>query len=126
MHRTRGVLTPSFISHSHPPSLVSGRFRNRSTSASKNATKAAKQTWHKTALNFLRTATSRRAGLVPVRTRRATELKLVNSILEERHLPVAVDQDFRDVVRPMMTHFEEGTSELPSGMGPGALVEFRW
>ena len=74
----------------------------------------------------MKTATSRRAGFVPARTHRATELRLVNSILEEQRLPLAPEQRFQDVVRPMTGDLEEGTSELPSGIGPGALVEIRW
>lgn len=60
------------------------------------------------------------------RTHRASELRLVNSILEEQRLPLAPEQGSRNVARPMTGGLEEGTSELPSGIGPGALVEIRW
>ncbi|KAI9461581.1 hypothetical protein BJY52DRAFT_1167508 [Lactarius psammicola] len=129
MHRARvGGLTPSFITYSHPPSIIPRRFRSQSSSVPINATKTSKQAWKDTALKFLKTATvtSRRAGLAPARTHRATELRLVNSILEEQRLPLAREQGFQDPVRPMTGDLEEGASELPSGIGPGALVEVRW
>jgi hypothetical protein len=120
MHRARvGGLAPSFISYSHSSSIVPRRFRSQS---SINATKPSKQAWNDTALKFLKTATSRRAGLVPARTHRATELRLVNSILEEQRLPLAREQSFQAITGDT----EEGTSELPSGIRPGALVEIRW
>jgi hypothetical protein len=124
--RPRGRLAPSLFPHSYPPSSISSRFRTRSTSAPKNVTKASTKAWHDTARSLLRAATSRRAGLVSAKTRRATELKLVNSILEEQCLSGATQQGFQDAVRPMMTHLEESASELPPGVGPGALVEIRW
>jgi hypothetical protein len=126
MHRARvGGLAPSFIAHSPSSSIVPRRFRSRS---SINATKASKQAWKDTAQKFLQTATatSRRSGLYPARTHRATELRLVNSILEEQRLPVAREQGSQDAVQPMTGDTMEGTSKLPPGIGPGALVEIRW
>ena len=124
MHRARGGLAPLF-SHPHPPFSVSRRFRASSALSSKNVSKTTKQTLKDSALKYLRVARPRRGGLVTPKTHRATELKLVNSILEERRLPTAAEQGLQDVVRPMTPHPEEST-EPPSCVGPGALVEVRW
>ncbi|KAF8273281.1 hypothetical protein EI94DRAFT_1716292 [Lactarius quietus] len=124
MHRARvGGIAPSFITYSPSSSFIPRRFRSRS---SINATEPSEQAWKGTALKFLKTATSRRGGFAPSRTHRATELRLVNSILEEQRLPVAREQGFQDAARPKTGDTEQGTSELPSGIGPGALVEIRW
>ncbi|KAH8994995.1 hypothetical protein EDB92DRAFT_2085345 [Lactarius akahatsu] len=133
MHRARvgGLAPPPFVTYSHSPSIVPRRFRSQSSSVLTNATKPSKQAWKdtkNTAFKFLKTATtSRRAGLAPARTHRATELRLVNSILEEQRLPLSREPSFQDVVQPMTGNpEEEDTSELPSDIGPGALVEIRW
>ncbi|KAH9068454.1 hypothetical protein EDB83DRAFT_2222687 [Lactarius deliciosus] len=133
MHRARvgGLAPPPFVTYSHSPSTVPRRFRSQSASVLTNATKPSKQAWKdtkNTAFKFLKTATtSRRAGLAPARTHRATELRLVNSILEEQRLPLAREPSLQDVVQPMTGNpEEEDTSELPSDIGPGALVEIRW
>ena len=123
MHRARvgGLVAPSFITYSHSPSIVPRRFRSRSST---NGTKSYNQEWNDTALKFLKTATSRR--LAPPRTHRATELRLVNSILEEQRLPLAQEQDFKNAARLMTEDTEEGMNKLPSGIGPGSLIEIRW
>ncbi|KAH9960893.1 hypothetical protein BC827DRAFT_1155623 [Russula dissimulans] len=36
------------------------------------------------------------------------------------------EQDYQEVVQPVAPHLEESTSQLPSDVGPGALVEVRW
>ncbi|KAH9031790.1 hypothetical protein EDB85DRAFT_1958444 [Lactarius pseudohatsudake] len=133
MHRARvgGLAPPPFVTYSHSPSIVPRRFRSQSSSVLTNATKPSKQALKdtkNTAFKFLKTATaSRRAGLAPARTHRATELRLVNSILEEQRLPLAREPSLQDVVQPMTGNpEEEDTSELPSDIGPGALVEIRW
>jgi hypothetical protein len=124
MHRARvrGRLVPSLIPPSYPPPLVSSHFQTRSAS-SKHATKTTKRAWQEAARILLKSARSRKAGFDPPKTRRTVELRLVNSILEEQRLPATTKQD---AVRPIMAHLEEGMSELPSGLGPGALVEVRW
>jgi len=61
----------------------------------------------------------------PPKSHRATELRLVNFILDEWRLPTATEQGLRGVVPPMTSDLDECTSELPSGVGPGALVEIR-
>jgi hypothetical protein len=124
MHRTRGGrLAPPLFPQPHTQPSVSRRFR--SSLSTKKVTKARQQAW-----NLLNLARSHRGGLrlVPprTRTRRSTELKLVNSILEECRIPTSAERGLRDVVRPMDPHFEEGIPELPSSVGPGALVEVRW
>jgi len=125
MHRARGGLAPSLISHSHTSSSVSRQLRERSTSSSKKVTKATKRAWVDSARTLLNTAAFSRAGSTPPRSHRATELRLVNSILDEWRLPTAAERDLQGVVPPMTTEFEQCTSELPSGVGPGALVEIR-
>jgi len=122
MHRARGgrLAPPLFPQQSS----VSRRFR--SSVSTKNVANARKKAWNNSALDLLKLARSHRGGLVTPKTRRSTELKLVNSILEECRIPTAEEQGLRDVVRPMVPHFEEGVPELPSGVGPGALVEVRW
>jgi hypothetical protein len=128
MHRGRGGRLASPLTP-HPPtrSFVSRRFRSSlSASTLKNAPERTKQAWNKSALNLLTLAGSHRAGRVPPKKHRSTELTLVNSILDEHRLPTAAEKDFQDVARRMAPHLEEGTSELPPGVGPGALVEVRW
>ncbi|KAI0303710.1 hypothetical protein B0F90DRAFT_1708367, partial [Multifurca ochricompacta] len=99
-------------------------FRKRSTLTSKNVTKATKQALNGSALNFLKAATSRRARPVPAKTRRATELRLVNSILDEQCFPAAVENGFQ--VSPMMAQLEEGILDRSLAVSPGTLVEVRW
>jgi hypothetical protein len=124
MHRARGGrLALSLLSpQPHTSSSSSRRFRS-SLSTKKHAAKTTKRVLEDSALNILRLARSHKGGLIPPKTRRSIELKLVNSILDEHRLPKAAA---RDVVRPMAPHLEEGISELPRGVGPGALVEVRW
>ncbi|KAH9063894.1 hypothetical protein EDB87DRAFT_1820561 [Lactarius vividus] len=134
MHRARvgGLAPPSFVtySYSHSSSIVPRRFRSQFSSVPTNVTNPSKQTWKdtkNTAFKLLKTATtSRRANLAPARTHRETELRLVNSILEEQCLPLTREPIFQDVVRPMTGSPEEDTSGLPSDIGPGALVEIHW
>jgi len=128
MHRARGGrLAPSLTPHTLTPSHPSRRFRSsNSTSSSRSATKTTNQAWKNAAFDFLKRARPHRGGLVPQKSRRSTELKLVNAILEESRLPTAAEQDLRDVVRHMGPHLGEDISELPPGVGPGALVEVRW
>ena len=128
MHRARGGrLVPSLTHHSLTPSPVSRRYRSsKSTLSSRNATKATKQAWNDSAFHFLKLARPHRGGSVPPKSRRSTELKLVNSILEGSCLPTAAGRDIRDVVQPMGPHLEEDISELPPGVGPGTLVDVRW
>jgi hypothetical protein len=120
MHRARvrGRLVPSLIPPSYPPSLVPSQFRTWSTSSIKTP----KSEWQEAARLLLKSARSHRAKIVPPKERRAVELKLVNSILEEQCLPATTKEG---AVRPIMAHLE-GVSQLPSGLGPGALVEVRW
>ncbi|KAH9972050.1 hypothetical protein BGW80DRAFT_1316142 [Lactifluus volemus] len=120
MHRARvrGRLVPSSIPPSYPPSLVPSQFRTWSTSSIKTP----KSEWQEAARLLLKSARSHRAKIVPPKERRAVELKLVNSILEEQCLPATTKEG---AVRPIMAHLE-GVSQLPSGLGPGALVEVRW
>jgi hypothetical protein len=126
MHRI-GRLAPPLTLKPTTPLSVPRRFRSSlSTKKTKNAAKTTKQTWNDSVLNVLRLARSHRRGLLAPQTRRSTELKLVNSILEQSSLPAGAEQDLRDVARPMAPHLEEGISELPPGVGPGALVEGRW
>lgn len=125
MHHARGGrLAPPLFPQPHTPPSVSRRFR--SSLSTKKFTKPKKQAWKASALNLLNLARPHRGGQVSPKTRRSTELKLVNSILEECRIPTAKEQGLRDTVRPVDPHFEEGISELPSGVGPGALVEVRW
>jgi hypothetical protein len=68
----------------------------------------------------------RRAKFAPPKSRRATELKLVNSIMEEWRLPTVVERVIQGVDQPMTSHLDdEFASALPSNVGPGALVEIR-
>jgi hypothetical protein len=125
MHRARGGLAPALISHSHPPSSVSRQLRERSSSSSSSnkVTKKTKRAWINSGRTLLDTAAFRRS--TPPKSHRATELRLVNSILDEWHLPTAAERDLQGVVPPMASDLEGCTSELPSGVGPGALVEIR-
>jgi hypothetical protein len=126
MHRARGGrLTPSLIPHPRPPFSVSRHVRKRSTLSSKNASKTAERTWIDSARTLLKTARPRRTGPVFPKSHRASELRLVNSILEEWRLPTERERSFQGVIPPMTSHLEEYTSEWPSGVGPGALVEVR-
>ena len=125
MHRARGGLAPSLISHSHTPSSVSIQLRERSSTSppSKKVTKKTKRAWINSGRTLLDTAAFRRT--LPPKSHRVTELRLVNSILDEWHLPTAAEGGLQCVVPPMASDLEECTSELPSGVGPGALVEIR-
>lgn len=123
MHRARGRLAPSLTSHSQPPSFVSSQLRERSASSSKKVTKSTKRAWIDSARTLLNTAAFRRS--TPPKSHRATELKLVNSILEEWRLPTAAERGSRGVVPPITSDLEECTSDLPSGVDAGALVEVR-
>jgi hypothetical protein len=125
MHRARGGLAPSLISHSHPSSSVSRQLRERSTSFSKNVSKRTKQALIYSARTVLDTAAFRQAGPTPPKSHRATELRLVNSILDEWRLPSATERGLQGAVPPLTSDLEEYTSGLPSGVGPGALVEIR-
>jgi len=123
MHRARGGLAPSLISHSHrPSSAVSRQLRERSTSSSKKATKPRKEPLIYAARTLLKFAAFRPA---PPKSSRTTELTLVNSILDEWHLPTVAERGLRGVGPPMSPDLEECTSKSPSGAGPGALVEIR-
>lgn len=126
MHRPRG-LAPSLFSHSHPPSSVSGQLRERSTSSSKKVTKTTKPPWIDSARTLLKSAAFRRTGSTPPKSKyhRTTELRLVNSILDEWRLPTVAERGSQGVIPPMTSDLEEYTSELPSGVGPGSLVEIR-
>jgi hypothetical protein len=73
----------------------------------------------------LRTAAVRPAGSTPPKSHRSIELTLVNSILDEWSLPTAAERGLQGVVPPVASDLEECTSELPSGVGPGTLVEIR-
>ena len=122
MHRARGGLAPSLISHSHRPySAVSRQLRERSTSSPKKATRL-KEPLIYAAQTLLNLAAFRPA---PPKSSRTTELTLVNSILDEWHLPAVADRGLRGVGPPVSPNLEECTSESPSGVGPGALVEIR-
>ena len=91
--------------------------------SAKHVTKTTKQAWADSARILLKTATSRRrTAPAPFKSQRGTELKLVNSILDEWRIPTAME---RGVVPPMGSHVEGCTLELPSGVGVGALVEVR-
>ncbi|KAF8501596.1 RNB-domain-containing protein [Russula emetica] len=125
MHRARRGLVPSLISHPHPPYSVSRQLRERSTSSSKKVSETTKRAWVDSARTLLDTAAFRRAGSKPPKSHRATELRLVNSILDEWGLPTAAERGLQGVVPPMTSDLEECTSELPLGVGPGALVEIR-
>jgi len=87
-----------------------------------------KQALNADARSFLKRARSRQAGLLSHKPKRgrARELTLVNSILKEGSIPTPAEQGYQEAVRPVAPHLEEGTSELPSGVGRGALVEVRW
>lgn len=132
MHRARGGrLAPSLIPHPHPPFPVSRHLRKRSTLSSKNATKTTERTWINSARVLLKTARPSQKG-PPVfpKTQRASEiryseLRLVRSILDESRLPTATERDFQNVVPSMTLELDGYTSELPPGVGPGALVEVR-
>lgn len=123
MHRARGGLAPSLTSHSHTPYSVSRQLRERSTSSSKKVTKSTKRAWVDSARTLLDTAAFRRS--TPPKSHRATELRLVNSILDEWRLPTAAERGLQGVVPPMTSDLEECTSELPSDVGAGALLEIR-
>lgn len=127
MHRPRGGLAPSLFSHSHPPSSVSGQVRERTTSSLKKVTKTTKPAWIDSARTLLKSTAFRRTGSTPPKSKyhRTTELRLVNSILDEWRLPTAAERGLHGVVPPMSSDLEEYASELPSGVGPGALVEIR-
>ena len=123
MHRVRGGLAPSLISHSRPPSSVSKQLRERSTSFPKTVTKKKKRALINSGRTLLNTAAFRRT--TAPKSRYAVELKLVNSILDEWNLPTASERSLQGVVTPIASDLEECTSELPSGVGAGALVEIR-
>jgi hypothetical protein len=132
MHRARGGrLAPSLIPYSHPPSSVSRHLRKRSTSSSKNATKTTERTWISSARGLLKIArpSRTRPPIFPKSQRtteiRSSELRLVHSILEESGLPTATERAPQDVVPPEALDLDGYTSELPPGVGPGALVEVR-
>ena len=92
----------------------------------KNVSKTTKQAWADSARILLKTAASRRRpGPVFFKSQRGTELRLVNSIMDEFRLPTATERGLLAVPPPMSLHPEDCTSELPSGVGPGALVEVR-
>lgn len=124
MHRARGGL-PSLISHSHTPSSVSRQLRERSTSSSKKVTKTTKRAWFESARTLLKKAAVSRAGSTPPKSHRSRELRLVNSILDEWSLPTGTERGLQGVVPPMASDLEECTSQLSSGVDPGALVEIR-
>ena len=71
------------------------------------------------------TAAFRRTASTPSKFHRSTELRLVNSILDQWSLPTATERGLQGVVPSMTSNLEECTSELPLGVGPGALVEIR-
>lgn len=125
MHRVRGGLAPSLISHSHPPSYVSRQLRERSTSSSKKVSERTKQALVSSARTLLDTAAFRQAGPTPPKSHRYIELRFVNSILDQWCLPSATKRGLQGAVPPLTSDLEEYTSELPSGVGPGALVEIR-
>ena len=125
MHRARRGLVPSLISHSHIPSSVSRQLRERTTSSSKKLTKETKRSLIDSARTLLNTASFRRLGSTPFKSHRSRELRLVNSILYEWSSPTAAEQGLQGVVLPMTSDLEEYTSELPSGVDHGALVEIR-
>jgi hypothetical protein len=125
MHRARGGLAPSLISHSHIPSSVSRQLRERSALSSKKVTKKRKRALIDSARTLLDTAAFRQTKSTPSKFHRSTELRLVTSILEEWSLPTAVERGLQGVVPSMTSNLEECASKLPSGVGPGALVEIR-
>jgi hypothetical protein len=125
MHRARGGLAPSLISHSHTPSSVSRQLRERATSSSKKVIKKTKRAWIASAKTLLDTAAFRRPGPTPSKFQRSTELRLVNSILDKWSLPTAAERGLQGVVPSITSDLEDCASELPSGVGPGTLVEIR-
>ncbi|KAI0267752.1 hypothetical protein BC834DRAFT_869781 [Gloeopeniophorella convolvens] len=70
-------------------------------------------------------ASSPRAWLQHPKSRRSSELKLMNSILEKANLPVPVEQPAQHVAQPVMALPEEDLAPLSSGMVPGTLIEVR-
>jgi hypothetical protein len=124
MHRARGGLAPSLISRSRPPSSVSRQLRERSTSSSKEVFKITKRAWIDSARTLLKVAV-RRPGPGPPKSPHFRELRFVNSILDESSLPTAAELGVQSVVPPMASDLEECTSEIPSGVDPGTLVEVR-
>ena len=125
MHRARGGLAPSLIPHSRPSSSSLPRqLRERSTSSSKKVTKPTKQAWINSARTLLKVAVSRPGPTRP-KSHRSRELTFVNSILDEWSLPTATERGVQGIVSTMASGLEEYTSDLPSGVDPGSLVEIR-